>query len=169
MVGSAARFQLSATRHALLAVQRSQQLAWQGVVAECLAHMDKAVCVTRTENEAAAELERILAQPMLAHADGLGAFAGAHVVAAQKMEQVGFFQFDRAVRLALVVNEKRESDAGLLAEVAGVTYIAKADGDQLCPALPKLLLEFAQLRDVLTAEDSTIVAQEHHNCGCIGP
>lgn len=146
-----------------------EQIFGLGVVAESLAHMDKAIDITGSKHKAAAELEWIFSQPMLAHTNGFGALAGARVIRAEEMQQVGFFEFDSAIGFTLVIDQQGKGDAGLFAKVASVTDIAQADRDKLCAFLLELLLVFAQLRDVLTAEDSTPVSQENNDRGPLRP
>jgi len=122
--------------------------------------MDKAIHVSWRKDKTAAELERIFAQAVLADSNGFGALAGLHVVTAQQMQQIGIAQLDGAVGLAFFVDEEREGDSGLLAEVAGVTDVAQPYGDDLCAFGSDGLFVFAQLRDVLTAENSTVMAKE---------
>jgi len=52
---------------------------------------------------------------------------------------------------------------GFLAKEPGIREIAQADGCQRGAFLAKLVFVFAQLRDVLSAEDSTIVPEENHH------
>jgi hypothetical protein len=153
----------------LVAIQCRKQILGLGVVAERLADVDEAVHISWPEDEAATQLKRVFAQPVLPHADGFGAFAGAGIVRPEKMKQVCFFQPELAISHALIVDQEREGDAGLLPEMPGVTYITQADGRDSGSALPKLLLVFAQLRDVLAAEDSTIVPQEDNHRRRISP
>lgn len=131
--------------------------------------MDKAIDVSWRKDKTAAELERIFAQAVLADSYGLGAFAGLHVVSAQQMQQVGVAQLDGAIGLAFFVDEERKGDSGLLAEVAGVTDVAQSDGDDFCAFGSDGLLVFAQLRDVLTAEDSTVMAQKDDHGRAVSP
>lgn len=131
--------------------------------------MDEAIDISGRKYKAAAKLKWIFAQAVLAHADRFGSFASAGVVPAQQMEQVGFLKAHRFVSLALIINEKREGDAGLLAEMAGITRIAQTDGCQARALLAKLLFKFAQLRNVLTAEDSTVMPQKDNHRGRITP
>ena len=131
--------------------------------------MDKAVHVSGRKHKAAAKLKWIFAQAVLAHADGFGALAGASVVSAQEMKQVGFSEAQGPIGFALVIDEKREGDAGLLAEVAGIARIAQSDGGQASAFLAKLLFEFAQLRDMLTAENSAVMAEKNNDRRRIGP
>jgi hypothetical protein len=129
----------------------------------------ESIGVSRTENKAAAQLEWIFAQPVLANANSFSAFAGTRIVRSNKMEQVGLFQFDGAVGFALVVNQQRKGDPGLLAEVPGIAHIAQTYSRQFGAPLLELLFVFAQLRDVLAAEDSTIVAQKDYYSRRISP
>lgn len=85
------------------------------------------------------------------------------------MKQVRLFEFDRPIGLALVVDQQGEGDAGLFAKVARVADIAQADSDKLGAFLPELLLVLAQLRDMLTAENSTVVTEKDDYCRRVGP
>lgn len=122
--------------------------------------MDKQVFVPRSEDEASAELQRIFTQTMLFMAGSLGPAAGLHVVAAEEMEQGSVLEPDSLVSFAFVVDQQREVDLGLFAEEAGVARVAQADRREPRAFLLELLFEFAQLRDVLTAENSPVVTQE---------
>lgn len=122
--------------------------------------MDKAVDVSRRKNKTAAQLKWVFSQAVLAYADGFSTLAGASIVSAQQMKQVGFLKAHRSISLAVVINEKREGDAGLLAEMAGIARIAQTDGRQARTFFVKLLFKFAQLRNVLTAEDSTVMPEK---------
>jgi hypothetical protein len=140
--------------------QRGEQVSRARVVTKRFAHMGEAVSVAWTKNKAATKLERVFTEAMLAHADGFGAFASPHVIAANQVEQVGFFQCDGGVGFPLVINQKGKADSSLLAEMPGVAHITQAHGYQFGASLAELLFVLAQPRDVLTAEDSTIVTQE---------
>lgn len=131
--------------------------------------MDETVDIAGTKDEAAAKLERVFTQTMLAHADGLGALACLHVIAAEEVKQVGLFQAEFAIGHTLIVNEQREGDVVFLAEKAGVIDVAQTDGGQAGATLLKFLKVLAQLRDMLTAEDSTIVPQEDDHGGRVSP
>ena len=73
------------------------------------------------------------------------------------------------VSFAFVVDEKRELDAGFLAEKLGIAGVAQPNNSQMSAFLLELGFEFAQLRDVLSAEDSTVVAKEDHDGGSTLP
>src|SRR5207244_1110192 len=68
-----------------------------------------------------------------------------------------------AVRPALLVDQEGECDPGLLAERARVLAVAEPDRRQPGARSAEGLLVLAQLRDVLPAEDSTVVAEEDQN------
>jgi hypothetical protein len=140
--------------------KRGQQISWGGVIAEGLADVNKAVHIARSKDKAAAKLERILAQPVLAVPAGLGALARGCIVLAQGVEQGSAAELDSAIGLARFVNKKREGNSGIFAEVAGVARVAQTDGHKLSSFFTKCLFVLAQLRDVLPAEDSAVVAQE---------
>jgi hypothetical protein len=93
------------------------------------------------------------------------AVAGSLVVAPQYMQQIRIVQAGGTVRLALLIDQQRKRDAGFLAEQTRVVSVAESDSRQVGAALAKVLFMFAQLRDVLAAKDSTIVAEEDHHGG----
>jgi hypothetical protein len=127
------------------------------------------VHVAGGEDEAAAELEGILAELALAMARGASAAAGGSVVAAEQMEQVGGAEAGGAVSFTLFVDEKGKGDPGFLAENAGVAEVAQADGGESGSLRTEGGFVFAQLRNVLAAEDSTVVPKEDHHGGRVGP
>ena len=93
----------------------------------------------------------------------LGALARLQVIFAQKVEQGSVAQTHSFIGFALVIYQKRELDTGFLAEKLGIARIAKADHGQMRAFLLELSFKFAQLRDVLSAEDSTVVAEKDHH------
>ena len=122
--------------------------------------MDKEIFVSWRKNKAAAELQWVFAQFVLFVASGLCAPAGLHVVAPEKMEQGSVLQANSFVGFALFVDQKRELDAVFLPEELGVTGVPQANHGDLCAFAAELLFEFAQLRDMLPAEDSTVMAEK---------
>jgi hypothetical protein len=119
--------------------------------------------VAGTQDEAAAQLKRIPAQAMLLVAGRPGASPGLRVIAAKKVQDVGLLQARRAIRFPLLVNQQGEGDAGFIAEKTGVAPVAESHSGQAGSLLLEFLLVFAQLRNVLAAEQSPIVAQENEN------
>ena len=76
------------------------------------------------------------------------------------MQQGSVAQANCFVGLALVVDEKRELDAGFIAEEPGIADVTQPDGRNVCAFLFEFFFECAQLRDMLAAKNSTIVTQE---------
>jgi len=71
--------------------------------------------------------------------------------------------------LPLGINQKWERDSSLLAKNLGVVCVAQADGGQPSAFIAECLFVVAQLRDVLAAENSSVVAKEGDHCGLVGP
>ena len=140
-----------------------------GVISEGLADVGKQVPIARGKHKASPKLERILAQLVLVMPTGAGALASRHVVATQKVEKGGAAQAGHAVGLPLLVNEQGKSDAGLFPEQAGIILIAEPDGGQARTVLMEFPLVLAQLRDVLAAEESTVMPKEGDHRRAIGP
>jgi hypothetical protein len=85
------------------------------------------------------------------------------------VKQVSFLEAELAIGDALIVNQKREGDVVFLAKEAGVVDVAQADGSNSGATLTELLNVFAQLRDMLLAENSTIMPQKDDDGGRISP
>jgi len=143
--------------------QRGEQIFNGRIVAKRAAKVDIPIHIPRSEHEAAAELKGILSQLILPVASRARAFAARFVFAPQHVQKVGATQTGNAVRLALLIDQEREPNARVLPELARVIRVAESDGRQLGAPLAESLLVFAQLRDVLAAEDSTVVAQENYH------
>src|SRR5260370_6035201 len=71
--------------------------------------------------------------------------------------------------LAVLGDQQREADVSFFAELAGVIAIAESDGGQACSTFLELALVFAQLRDMLAAENSAVVAEEDDHGRMIFP
>ena len=69
-------------------------------------------------------------------------------------------QADSFVGLAFVVDEKRELDTRFLAKEFRIAGIAQSNNSETCAFLLEFFFECAQLRDMLAAKNSTIVAQK---------
>jgi hypothetical protein len=131
--------------------------------------MDEEILVPRRKNKAAAKLQWVFSQLVLFVAAGLGAFARLHVVPAEKMKQRSVLETNGFVGFALIVNEKWKLNAGFFAEKSGVLDVAQADHGDLRTFAAELLLKFAQLRDVLSAKDSTIMTKKDQHCRAFCP
>ena len=77
------------------------------------------------------------------------------------MQGVGLLQLQRLIGFTLLVDQQRKIDAGFVAKCARIAEIAQSHGGKLRAFFFKLFLVFAQLRDMLAAENSTVVAQKH--------
>ena len=150
-------------------IEGGEEGGGSGVVAEGLAEVGEAVDVAGAEDKGAAQLEGIATEFVLMVAGGAGALAAFEIVAAEEVKDVRGFEVGNFVGLATLINEKREVDAGFLLEKAGVVGIAEADGGEGGAPFAEGLLVFAQLRDVLAAEDSAVMAKEDEDGGIIFP
>jgi hypothetical protein len=122
--------------------------------------MGEAVDVSGSEEEAAAQLEGVRSELTLMMTSGASEIKTSGIVAAKDVEQVRGTQIRYAIGLALRVDQQRKRDFGFFAEAAGVVEIAEADDGEGCALIAKCLFEGAQLRDVLAAENSSIVTQK---------
>jgi len=125
--------------------------------------VDEQILVPGGKYKAASKLQRIFSQAMLLVSCGLGPFACLQIVFAQQVEQCGVAQANGFVGLAFVIDEKRELDAGFLAEKFGIAGIAQANHGQMRAFLLELGFKFAQLRDVLSAKNSTVMPKKDHH------
>jgi hypothetical protein len=123
----------------------------------------EAIDISRTEEEAAAELEGIQAEFVLVMSGCVGAFAAFEIIAAKKVKDVCGAQVGDGIGLASFVDQEWKIDAGFFAENAGVVTVSKADGGERSALCREFLLVGAQLRDVLAAEDSSIVTKKHND------
>jgi len=85
------------------------------------------------------------------------------VIAAKDVQQVPLAKTGGTIGDAVLVNQKGKCNACFFPEQLCVIAIAQADGCQLRPQVLKLDFVFAQLRNVLAAEDSTVVTEKHDN------
>lgn len=137
-----------------------QHVRWRGVIAKSLAYMDEQIFIAGRKHKAPAKLQRIFSQAMLFVSCGFCPFAGRQIVFAQQVKEGSLAQPNSFVGFAFVVDEKRELDAGFLAEKPGIAGIAQANRGKTGAFFLELGFKFAQLRDVLSAEDSTVMAQK---------
>jgi len=131
------------------------------VVAEGFTEVGEAIDIFWCEDEAAAKLKWIRAKFMLLMAGRTGALAAFEIVAASEVQQIRGSQVGDGVCLALFVNQQGKIDARFFAENARIVPIAKTDGGKRSTFVQKGLLVFAQLRDVLAAKDSSVVAEKN--------
>ncbi len=123
--------------------------------------MREAIDISRRENETPAELKGILAKFVLMMPGRLRAIAALEIVAASQVQQIRGTQVGDGVSLALFVNQQGKRDSRFFAENARVVAVAKADGGERRALIQKGLFVFAQLRGVLAAKNSAIVAKKN--------
>jgi hypothetical protein len=75
----------------------------------------------------------------------------------------------RLRRPGVVVDEHRERHVLVIYEPGGIADAPRSDGDDLGASLLDLVVDAPQLRGVLTAEQSTEVAQEDEDHGPVSP
>jgi hypothetical protein len=85
------------------------------------------------------------------------------------MKDVCLLQAENTIAGEIVVNQQREINAGLFPEVARILHPAQSDRNHACASILYLLFPRAQLRHVLTAEDSAPVPQEDDDCRLLRP
>jgi hypothetical protein len=137
-----------------------QHVFGRRVVAKSLTYVNEQIFVSGREHKAAAELQWIFSQAMLFVACRLGATARVDVVSTQQMEQGSVAQPYSFIRKTFVVDQERKLYARLFTKELRVTHVAQANHGKARAFLLELCFEFAQLRYMLSAEDSTIMAQE---------
>ena len=125
--------------------------------------MGHAVHISRPKDKTPSELERIFPQFVLAMPPGFGTLAGKRIILAEEMEERGFLKTQSAISLPLLVNQKWKGDAGFFAEGTSILGVPQANGGKPRSLVFEFVLVFAQLRDMLAAEDSTVVTKEHHD------
>jgi hypothetical protein len=142
---------------------RLQHVGGRGVVAEGFTHMDEKIFIPGRKHKTAAELERILSQPMLLVSRSLCAAAGLHIVFAQQVEKGSVAQPNSFICFTFFIDKERKMDTSLLAEEPGISGVTQADDSKMSAFTFELGFKFAQLRDVLSAKDSTVMAKEDHH------
>jgi hypothetical protein len=122
------------------------------------------ILVAGREYETTTELERVRSDTSLSMSCGLGSRTSQGVVRAEQMKDVGTAQSRFAICFALLVNEQREADAGVLAKHLRVLPVAEANRGNRRSLFLKLFLMCAQLRYMLAAKDSAVVPEkDEHN------
>jgi hypothetical protein len=128
-----------------------------------LADVRESIHVSGPEDEAGAKLERVLAEFVLRMAGSTCSLPRFRIVAAQKMKEISGLQFRGAIGLPQLVNQKRERNAGLFPKLAGIDPVSQSYGCECCSLIAKSLGVLAQLRGMLAAKNSSIMAQENNH------
>jgi len=129
----------------------------------------EAVDIARSEDKTSSQLKRILSRFVLAMAGCPRARSCSGVVAAKQMQQVRGFQSCGSISQPLLVDQQGKRDPGFLAEKPRVLAVPQSDGGQSGALFPEGFLVLAQLRDVLTAENSAVVPQKNEHRGPARP
>lgn len=135
------------------------------VVAKSLTQVCETIRVPWPENEAASKLKWIQPKFMLMMTGSASAVATLEIIGTKHMKQIGAREVGNGVGLAIFINKQGEIDSRFFPENARIVAVAQADGGEGRAFVEERLLMFTQLRDVLAAEDSAIVAQEHQDDG----
>jgi hypothetical protein len=81
------------------------------------------------------------------------------------MQKIRRLEAGGAIREPSLVHQQRKRYSSLLAKEAGIAHIAETDRSEIGALGSQLLLMVAQLRDMLAAEDSSVVSQEDDHGG----
>ena len=125
--------------------------------------MNEAVNISRDEDKTSTQLEWIFPKLELPMSRGFGSFACYRVVLAEEVKHGRGAKAYSLVGLAFVVNKKREVDLGVVAKLPRISDVAQPDRSQSGAFCFERFLMFAQLRDVLAAEDSPVVPKEDNH------
>ena len=120
--------------------------------------MREQVHIPWTKHKTPAKLKWVFPQSVLAMPSGLSARPRFRIVLAQQMQDVRLPQSHGQVCHALLVDQQRKRDAGLFTKCPRIDPIPQPDSGQI-----QRVLVFAQLRDVLAAEDSPIVTEKNQH------
>jgi hypothetical protein len=120
----------------------------------------EAIDIPWAKDKAAAQLKGIQPKSVLTMPRGASAITALEIVAAKYVKHIGDAQVGEFVGPALFVDEQGEVDSRFFLENTRVVAVAKADGCEGSTFVEEGLLVFAQLRDVLTAKNSSIVAKK---------
>ena len=102
-------------------------------------------------------------------AAGTRALSRRGIFTPQKMQEIRGLQFHRSISLARFVDQKWKGDSRFLAKHSCVIAVAQSNRDKKGSAVAKGLFVFAQLRDMLAAKNSAIVAQKNQHGSLFGP
>ena len=126
--------------------------------------MGEAIDIPWPKDEAAAKLKGIQPKFVLTMPGGASAITALEIVAAKYVKHIGDAQVSEFVGLALFIDEQGKVDSRFFSENARIVAVPKADGCEGSTFVEEGLLVFAQLRDVLTAKNSSIVAKKNDDC-----
>jgi hypothetical protein len=102
-------------------------------------------------------------------AAGTRALSRRGIFTPQKMQEIRGLQFHRAISPARFVDQKRKVDARFFAKYSRIIAVAQSDRSKGGSFVAEGSLVFAQLRDVLAAKNSAIVAEKNQHGSLPGP
>lgn len=131
--------------------------------------MGEAIPIPRPKNKAAAKLKRIQPQFVLTMSGGASAIAALEIVPAKQVQHIGYAQVCDFVGLAPFIDQQGKIDFRFFPENTRIVAVPKADGCERSAFLAEGLLVLAQLRDMLSAKNSSIMAEKNDNGGIALP
>ena len=131
--------------------------------------MNEDVDVPRTKDKTPAKLEGIFAQFVLPVAGGVRPATRRMIHRAQHVKDGTNPKIQSPIGNAIRIDQQRERDAGFLAKEPRVLHVAQAYGGNARALELKAFFPFAQLRDMLAAKQSPIVAQKCHHTWLASP
>ena len=131
--------------------------------------MNESVAIARPEHKACSKLEGIFPKLVLLVAGRLSSGSRFCVVAPEDVKQISRFQGRGSVGFAFSIHQQGKRDTCLITKQAGIAHITESHRGQSGARIPEVVLVFAQLRDVLAAEDSSIMPEEDNHCGTVLP
>jgi hypothetical protein len=123
----------------------------------------EAIDIPWPKDEAAAKLKGIQPKFMLTMTGSASAITAPEIVTAEYVKHIGDGQVGELVGLALFVDEQGEVDSRFFLENTRIVAVPEADGGKGSTFVDEGLLVFAQLRDVLAAKNSSIVAKKNND------
>ncbi len=121
------------------------------------------VAVSRTKHKTSSKLKRVLASSVLPVSCGTSARPRFGVVASKQMQKAAGLKLCRPVSNSLLIHQQRKSNPTLFPEELCVSRIAQPYRRKLSPRIGEITLMLAQLRDVLTAENSPIMTKKNEH------
>jgi hypothetical protein len=152
----------------LLGHSRQQVRHW-GIVAKRFADVNVKVNVAGREDEASSQLEGVFPQLVLPVARSLCAGPRHAVIVPQEVQQRTDSKVDGAIRNSIRIDQEREVDARVFPEQASVLHVAQSNRSNPGALELESFFSFAQLRDMLAAEYSTVVPEKRDYAGCASP
>jgi hypothetical protein len=100
---------------------------------------------------------------------GTGALSRCGILTPQEMQEIRGLQIRRVISLASLVDQKRKSDTCFFAKYSRIIAVAQSDRGKSGSFVTEGLPVFAQLRDMLAAKNSAIMAEKNQHGRLLGP